>query len=240
MSGLQSGTDTLFNESGATGHGTSSAGPSRAASMAPAADGEQGFVQPPTQPKRRMVITHDRYMRLQSLIVMHLAQVERETGKGMDRDELIDWYLETMEEEIQNVEELEYEKELITKMLRKLVKVCAKGCIVSSSLTPCPTRISTCLKSEATSRSPCPHPWTRAAGTRRWNRKMRTCVYTTWSTRQSTRRDRRRCLDWSLYFVWICLSPVWLVILSCCCITLSDPHLLYCVILLLWICFEQV
>ena len=70
-----------------------------------------------------MVITHDKYVSLQSLIVLHLSQVERDTGTGMDKDELIDWYLELKEEEIQDVEELEYEKELITKMLRKLVKV---------------------------------------------------------------------------------------------------------------------
>ncbi|KAJ3004364.1 hypothetical protein NUW54_g4849 [Trametes sanguinea] len=74
------------------------------------------------KPKKRMVITHDQYVTLQSLIVMHLSQVERETGRGVDRDELIDWYLELKEDEIQDVEELEYEKELITKMLRKLVK----------------------------------------------------------------------------------------------------------------------
>jgi DNA replication licensing factor MCM6 len=73
--------------------------------------------------KRRMVITHDKYMTLQSLIVLHLAAVERETGRGIDRDELVDWYLEVKEEEIQDVDELEYEKELITKVLRKLVKV---------------------------------------------------------------------------------------------------------------------
>lgn len=97
-------------------NGATSDGISRAGSMAPNAP-------PPPQPKRRMVITHDKYMTLQSLIVFHLAQVERETGKGVDRDELIDWYLETKEEDIQDVEELEYEKELITKMLRKLVKV---------------------------------------------------------------------------------------------------------------------
>lgn len=77
----------------------------------------------PTASKRRMVITHDKYMTLQSLIVLHLAAVERETGKGIDRDELIDWYLEMREEEIQDVDELEYEKELVTKVLRKLVKV---------------------------------------------------------------------------------------------------------------------
>ncbi|KAF5387920.1 hypothetical protein D9615_000640 [Tricholomella constricta] len=77
---------------------------------------------PPPAPKRRMVITHDKYMQLQSLIVLHLSATERETGRGIDRDELIDWYLELKESEIQDVEELEYEKELITKMLRKLVK----------------------------------------------------------------------------------------------------------------------
>jgi DNA replication licensing factor MCM6 len=77
----------------------------------------------PASAKRRMVITHDKYMTLQSLIVLHLAAVERETGRGIDRDELIDWYLEIKEEEIQDVDELEYEKELVTKVLRKLVKV---------------------------------------------------------------------------------------------------------------------
>lgn len=62
-------------------------------------------------------------MTLQSLVVLHLSETERETGKGIDRDELIDWYLELKEPEMQDVEELDYERELITKMLRKLVKV---------------------------------------------------------------------------------------------------------------------
>ncbi|KAI0311366.1 MCM-domain-containing protein [Amylostereum chailletii] len=73
-------------------------------------------------PKRRMVITHDKYMTMQSMVVMHLNEVERETGTGLDRDELIDWYLETKEETIQDLDELEYEKELFTKVLKKLVK----------------------------------------------------------------------------------------------------------------------
>ena len=77
----------------------------------------------PQAPRRRLVITHDKYMSLQSLIVFHLSATERETGRGIDRDELIDWYLELKESEIQDVDELEYEKELITKMLKKLVKV---------------------------------------------------------------------------------------------------------------------
>jgi DNA replication licensing factor MCM6 len=69
------------------------------------------------------VITHDKYVTLQSLVVLHISATERETGQGIDRDELLDWYLELKESEIQDVEELEYEKELIMKLLRKLVKV---------------------------------------------------------------------------------------------------------------------
>ncbi|KAF9517202.1 hypothetical protein BS47DRAFT_1390003 [Hydnum rufescens UP504] len=43
--------------------------------------------------------------------------------QGSDRDDLIDWYLQHKENEINDVEELEYEKELISKVLNKLVKV---------------------------------------------------------------------------------------------------------------------
>ena len=104
-----------INGSGPSGH--RSAATSRAGSAMP------DVAMPAAAPKRRMVITHDKFLQLQSLIILHLSQVERETGRGVDRDELIDWYLESKEEELQDVEELEYEKELITKMLRKLVKV---------------------------------------------------------------------------------------------------------------------
>ena len=107
---------TYVEQSGTTDGSTSTQAQGLVAPKTPQNDG-------PTSSKRRMVITHDKYMTLQSLIVLHLAAIERETGKGIDRDELIDWYLEMKEEEIQDVDELEYEKELVTKVLRKLVKV---------------------------------------------------------------------------------------------------------------------
>jgi DNA replication licensing factor MCM6 len=92
---------------------------SRTGSVAPMSD-----VPPtPAPPKRRMVITHDKYVELQTMIVLHLAAHEQSTGKGMDREELIDWYLEQRESEMHDIEELEYEKELIAKLLRRLVKV---------------------------------------------------------------------------------------------------------------------
>lgn len=102
----------------ATSSGAGPSSTSRAGSVLPEAPPPA-----PPQPRRRMVITHDKYMTLQSLVVLHISATERETGQGIDRDELIDWYLELKESEIQDVEELEYEKELITKLLKKLVKV---------------------------------------------------------------------------------------------------------------------
>ena len=69
-----------------------------------------------------MKITHDKYMTLQSLIVLHPSEHERNTGQGIEREDLIDWYLETKENDLSNIEELEYE-ELIGKVLSKLVKV---------------------------------------------------------------------------------------------------------------------
>jgi len=73
--------------------------------------------------KKRMVISHDQYINLRDMIVIHLQHHENATGRGLDREELIDWYLEERESQIHDIDELEYEKELIGKLLRKLVKV---------------------------------------------------------------------------------------------------------------------
>jgi len=62
-------------------------------------------------------------MAMQTLILDHLAGLERTTGKGLNREDLIDWYLEQKEEEIANLDELETEKQLIRRVLNKLVKV---------------------------------------------------------------------------------------------------------------------
>ncbi|TFY78767.1 hypothetical protein EWM64_g5246 [Hericium alpestre] len=120
MSGVQTTdpTDQSYNDSTVIDGPSSSHDPTstpRAQSMA----AEEA---PPSAPKRRMVITHDKYMTLRSLLIRRLAESERDEGKGMDRDELIDWYLESKEEEIQDVEQADYEKELVTKVLKKLVK----------------------------------------------------------------------------------------------------------------------
>lgn len=116
--------DESYNESAAVpGSSPTRAGgvPAQLASTPPAGPQQSE----PAVPKRKMKITHDRYLQLQSLVILHLSEHERETEKGMDREELVDWYLESRENDFQTVEELEYEKELFHKVLRKLVKVSA-------------------------------------------------------------------------------------------------------------------
>jgi DNA replication licensing factor MCM6 len=110
-------TDPSFSESAPVTNAATAGSSGGAVTSSP----KEGHTDP-VPPKRRMVITHDKFVQLQSLIVLHLSQVEQATGKGVDREELIDWYLEFKEKEIQDEEAFEYEKELIMKMLRKLVK----------------------------------------------------------------------------------------------------------------------
>ncbi len=92
--------------------GRSTAGPS--STPAPA---------PPPPKKQKMKLPYEQYMAMQALILDHLAGLERTTGKGLNREDLIDWYLEQKEEEIANLDELETQKQLIRRVLNKLVKV---------------------------------------------------------------------------------------------------------------------
>lgn len=96
---------------------------SRAGSVIPPSGGDAGAAPAPAPPKRRMIITHDKFVELKTMIILYLSEHEQQTGEGMDREALIDWYLEQREGEMQDVEQIEYEQELITKLLRRLVKV---------------------------------------------------------------------------------------------------------------------
>ena len=69
----------------------------------------------------------NRYMEIMNLCVLHLSDIERESGTGVDREELIQWYLEQKEMEFETTEDAEYEHELIGKALTKLAKVSKKA-----------------------------------------------------------------------------------------------------------------
>ena len=65
----------------------------------------------------------NRYMEIMNLMVLHLSDIERETGSGIDREELIQWYLEQKEADFETEDDMVYEQELIGKALHKLAKV---------------------------------------------------------------------------------------------------------------------
>lgn len=74
-------------------------------------------------PREKTKITYDRYMQILNLIVRRIFDDENTTGQGVEEEELKTWYLEMREEEINTEEELEEEKALIGKVLKRMVKV---------------------------------------------------------------------------------------------------------------------
>lgn len=103
---------SLLNGNGSSSLAGPSSQPAASASSAPAA---------PTQ-KKKTKITYNKYMEIMNLCVLHLSEIERDTGEGVDRDELIEWYLEQKEHEFAGVQDLENEREIIGKALTKLAK----------------------------------------------------------------------------------------------------------------------
>lgn len=72
--------------------------------------------------RRRLKITHDRYIEMLNLLVMRVNEMEKATGSGINRRDLIQWYLEQRESEIETLEQLEEERELAAKVVVKLIK----------------------------------------------------------------------------------------------------------------------
>lgn len=86
----------------------------------PSADVPPASAIPPK--KKKLTISYDKYQMMKSLIVLKLSEIERETGEGVARPEIVTWYLEQRENEIQTVDELETEKALCEKVISKLIK----------------------------------------------------------------------------------------------------------------------
>ena len=74
-------------------------------------------------PPRRTTITYDKYMSILNLLVRRVNEDELTTGEGVEREELVVWYLEQKEDELQSQAELERERELVGKVLKRMVKV---------------------------------------------------------------------------------------------------------------------
>ena len=72
---------------------------------------------------RRTKISYDRYMAILNLMVRRVNEDEMTNGQGVEHDELVVWYLEQKESELNTQEELETERGLVEKVLRRMIKV---------------------------------------------------------------------------------------------------------------------
>ena len=89
-------------------------------------DGAAGRAsQTPGPQSRRTKITYDKYMAILNMLVRRVNEDEMTTGEGVEHEELVTWYLEQKEEELNSVEEAEEEKELARKVIKRMVKVCS-------------------------------------------------------------------------------------------------------------------
>ena len=72
---------------------------------------------------RRTKISYDRYMNILNLIARRVNEDELTNGQGVEHEELVVWYLEQKETELNTQEELETERDLVEKVLRRMIKV---------------------------------------------------------------------------------------------------------------------
>ncbi|KAK5276387.1 MCM DNA helicase complex subunit mcm6 [Exophiala xenobiotica] len=78
----------------------------------------------PAAPSGRVTtkITFEKYHQIQNMLASHIRDEEDRTGEGPEHDELLVWYLEQVEESISNEDELNAERSLAKKVLKRMVK----------------------------------------------------------------------------------------------------------------------
>lgn len=69
-----------------------------------------------------MTISYDKYMLLMQRIVYMIAEHEKDEGAGMPRSEVVQTYLDGIEDQLGTIEQLETETQLVEKVLNKLIK----------------------------------------------------------------------------------------------------------------------
>ncbi|MCJ1469879.1 MCM DNA helicase complex subunit mcm6 [Pseudocyphellaria aurata] len=85
------------------------------------AAGARASATPAAQP-RRTKIEYDKYMAMLNLLVRRVNEDEVQNGQGVPHDELVVWYLEQKEDELNTAVELEQERVLVGKVLKRMVK----------------------------------------------------------------------------------------------------------------------
>ena len=73
---------------------------------------------------QRTKITFEKFAKIQHILATKIRDHEEAEGEGIPHDELIVWYTEQMEDEIDNIEQLGEESKLAGKVVKRMIKVC--------------------------------------------------------------------------------------------------------------------
>ncbi|ETN40397.1 uncharacterized protein HMPREF1541_04674 [Cyphellophora europaea CBS 101466] len=84
-----------------------------------AADGDRTT---PAAPTQRMKITFEKFARMQHALATRIRDHEEAEGEGIEHQELVQWYLEQQEGELESTEMLQAELRLVGKVLKRLTK----------------------------------------------------------------------------------------------------------------------
>ncbi|KAF1965350.1 MCM-domain-containing protein [Bimuria novae-zelandiae CBS 107.79] len=76
----------------------------------------------PAPPKEKTKITHDKYIAMRNLFVKRINDDQAATEDGVEEEDLLIWYLEQKEAELETQEDLERERDLARKVLKKVCK----------------------------------------------------------------------------------------------------------------------
>lgn len=77
----------------------------------------------PAPPREKTKITHDKYISMRNLFVKRINEDQEATEDGVEEEDLLIWYLEQKESELETQEDLEKERDLAKKVLRKVCRV---------------------------------------------------------------------------------------------------------------------
>jgi DNA replication licensing factor MCM6 len=92
----------------------------------------------PTPRKEKTKITYDKYMSILNTMVKRVNDDQLAAEDGVEEEELLIWYLEQREQEIETQEDLDMERDLAKKVLRRMVKVYSHfldTCLIDQLLT---------------------------------------------------------------------------------------------------------
>ncbi|KIE02469.1 DNA replication licensing factor mcm6, partial [Metarhizium majus ARSEF 297] len=72
--------------------------------------------------KKKRTVTYDKYIKMVNMIVQRISDDENGSGDGVEGEDLINWYLEQQEEELEGEDAYHTERALANLVLKKMVK----------------------------------------------------------------------------------------------------------------------